>query len=393
MAAHVTLRPGHVQPVWAGHPWVFAQAVAGGLDALEPGQEVRVLDAQGRFLGRGLCSPKSALAVRIYTREDRPIDAALFAERVELALQRRHLLGLPSAHTNGYRLIHAEGDGLPGLVVDRFGEVLVVQCATVGLQQRRQQICELLQDKLRPLAIFDRTSTQAGRLEGFNAAPGLVSGADVTELRFKELGFEYRVPIGIGQKTGYYFDQRPLRQRVEALSEGRRVLDSYCFVGSQALCAARGGAREVLAVDTSREAIDVATTLKQALLPDAPLTFERADAVQVLERAAQQGGYDLVLCDPPKLARSSKGRKGALGAMRGLLGKALLATRRGGLSIVSSCSAAIGEAELTRAAALAAGDVAREVSVLERVSQGPDHPVPAAFPEGLYLSTLILHVR
>jgi 23S rRNA (cytosine1962-C5)-methyltransferase len=392
MTAAVRLRAGHVRPIWAGHPWVFAQAIGDGAQGLTAGEEVRVLDAQGKVLGRGLYSPASALAVRLYTRRDEAIDASLFRRRIETALARRKQLGLPSQATNGFRLLHAEGDGLPAVIVDQFDDVLVVQWGTVGIKQREAQLLDVLQELVATRAIIDRTSPQAARTEGFSlpASPIVRGATELTALCFRERGFAYEIPLSIGQKTGFYFDQRPLRERVEALAHGRRVLDTYTFVGSQALSAARGGAATVLAVDSSAEAIAVADQHAKRLQLDCELEFRRADAESVLDAASSGEKYDLVICDPPKFVRSRKGKEAGLGAMRHLIAKAVRATDRNGLVVISSCSAALGMPELARAAALGGSDAGREVTILERVFQGPDHPVPAAFPEGLYLTSLIL---
>src|SRR5262245_5622636 len=245
------LARGHVQPIWAGHPWVFAQAVARWEGSAEPGGEVVVCDARGEPLGRALHSPGSAIVARLFTRDPScPIDAALFEARLRQALERRQCLGLPSADTTGLRLVHAEGDDLPGLIVDRLGADLCVQWGSIGLAQREEQILDLLERLCGPRAIVDRTSQRSARQEGFSPRSGVRRGpAELAELEFLERGLRFRVPLQLGQKTGFYFDQRPLRARVEQLSAGRRVLDAYCYTGSMALAAARGGASHVVAID------------------------------------------------------------------------------------------------------------------------------------------------
>jgi 23S rRNA (cytosine1962-C5)-methyltransferase len=393
--AIVTLKPGHVQPVWAGHPWVYAQAVARVAGGANPGDEVEVVDAQGNMLGRGLYSPASAIPVRLYTRDRTTrIDVALFERRIAEAQARREALGLPSPETNAYRVVHAEGDDLPGLVVDRYADVLVVQAATIGIKRREESILAALAAALHPRAIVDRTSERAARMEGFEQRGGVVRGdATVTELCFSERGLRFRIPLELGQKTGFYLDQRPLRDRVEALARGRRVLDTFSYVGAIALAAARGGATEVHAVDASALALEVAASAAEENSLAGRVRFERADAHDVLAAAGRRGGYDLVVCDPPKLAPTRAAKKRALSSMRRLAAAGARATRPGGLLVLSSCSAAIGVEELTRSAALGGRDVGLRPIVLERWFQGADHPVPAAFPEGLYLSSLILEIQ
>jgi 23S rRNA (cytosine1962-C5)-methyltransferase len=388
-SARVFLKPGHVQPVWAGHPWVFAQAIA-KIDA-EPaaGAEVVVCDPKGETLGRGLFSPSSAIAVRLFTRDPgQALDEAFFEQRIRRALERRRAQQLPSAETTGYRAVHAEGDGLPGLIVDVFGDALAVQWGTVGLAERAGMLLDVLERCFAPRAIVERTSIEIARREGFAAGNGVLRGdASTASFRFVERGLRFEIPLGLAQKTGFYFDQRPLRARVEALSLGRRVLDSYCFVGSIALAAARGGAREVIAVDTSAPALEVAARVARENALEQRVHYVEADALAELDKAP--GAFDLVVCDPPKLAPNRTAANKAMTRMRRLSAAASRALVDGGCLVLCSCSAALGHAELARALALGARDVGREAIVLERLFQGADHPVPAAFPEGLYLSSII----
>jgi 23S rRNA (cytosine1962-C5)-methyltransferase len=392
--ASVVLKAGHVQPVWAGHPWVFAQAVERIEGGAQAGDEVEVKDVRGNFLGRGLYSPGSAIPVRILTRErDRRVDGKLLAARLQAAVERRQRLGLPSADTNAVRLVHAEGDELPGLVVDQLGDVLSVQFGTIGMKRREATILDALEHLLRPRAIVDRTSERAAKTEGFAASQGVVRGDnELSHFDVSEHGLRFRIPLELGQKTGFYVDQRELRARVAQLSRGRRVLDTYTFIGGFALGAARAGASEVEAVDQSALALTVAADAARLNGLEGKVRFECEDSVQALDRAGKHGGFDLVICDPPKLAPTRAARARALGSMRRLSGQAARATKPGGLLVLCSCSAAIGMPELTRALSLGAADVGLRAIVLERFFQGADHPVPAAFPEGLYLSSLIAEV-
>lgn len=392
--ASVILKPGHVQPVWAGHPWVFAQAVERVEGGAQAGEEVDVKDARGNFLGRGLYTPGSAIPVRILTREPgRHIDAKLLGGRLQAAFARRRQLGLPSAETNAVRLVHAEGDELPGLIVDQLGDALAVQFATLGMKRREAAILDALESLLSPRAIVDRSSERAAKSEGFSVAQGVVRGdASLSHFELSENGLKFRIPLELGQKTGFYVDQRELRARVAQLARGQRVLDTYCFVGTFALGAARAGASEVVATDQSALALTVAAETAALNGLSGKVRFECEDAAHSLDRAGKHGGFDLVICDPPKLAPTRAARGRALSSMRRLAGQAARATRPGGLLVLCSCSAAIGLNELTRALSLGAADVGLRALVLERYFQGADHPVPAAFPEGLYLSSLIAEI-
>jgi 23S rRNA (cytosine1962-C5)-methyltransferase len=390
----VVIKAGHVQPVWAGHPWVFAQAVERVEGGAAPGEDVEVRDARNHSLGRGLYSPGSAIVVRLYTRNSETrIDGSLFAERIAHAVERRRAFGLPSEETTAVRLVNAEGDDLPGLIVDRLGDAFAVQLGTIGVKQREGAIFEAL-ERLAPRAIVDRTSERMAKSEGFEARSGVVRGdQSVDAFEFVERGLRFRIPLELGQKTGFYADQRPLRARIEALSSGRRVLDAFSYVGAVGLSAARGGATSVEAVDTSALALEVGAECAALNGLSERVRFERLDAHEALAHAGRKGGLDLVVCDPPKLAPGRAARDRALDAMRRLAGEGARATRPGGLFVLCSCSAAIGHAKLTRALALGARDVGARATVLERHSQGPDHPVPAAFPEGLYLASVIAEIQ
>lgn len=387
----VRLKPGHVQPVWTGHPWVFAQAIDDVRGGATPGDVVRVEDPRGGFLGRGFYSPKSAIAVRVVTREaELPIDAAFFRTRIHAALTRRLSLGLGDEATDGYRLVHSEGDGLPGLIVDRFRDVLVVQLLTIGMKLREAMVLEALSDVIEPRAIVDRTPEHSAKAEGFARGEGVVRGTFDGELCFRERGFDFRLPKELGQKTGYYFDQRGLRARVEQLARGKRVLDAYSYVGAFGLAAARGGARDVVCVDDSAIAIEVGATLaRENKLPDV-MAFAKHDARAALREA--HSSYDLVVCDPPRLAPSKASRDQAQKAYAELAKLATSAVKPGGLLVFCSCSAAVDMNALTRALAVGAQRSNTTAVVLERHFQGFDHPVGAAFPEGLYLKALIAEV-
>lgn len=388
--AQVILKAGHVQPVWAGHPWIFAQGVERIRGEVENGAEVQVRDARDNLLGRGLYSARSAIAVRLFTRDpERPFDSGLVEERLRAALRRRAPFGLPAPDTTGFRALHGEGDGLPGLILDVYGDAVVLQLGTAGMHRRRDMVVAAIERVLAPRTILDRTPANAGAVEDFEPTPGLVAGAPLDCLSFVERGLHFEIPLGLTQKTGYYFDQRPLRARIEQLAAGRRVLDAYSFVGSIGLAAARGGAARVLCVDSSAAAHEVGRHL--AAQNGLELAWQRGDAPTILD--GFDGAWDLVVSDPPKLATTRAGRDRAMKALRRVARSSVRATRSGGLVSLSSCSAALGLQEIERALALGARDLGRSAWVLERVHQGPDHPVPAAFPEGLYLTTVIAEVE
>ncbi len=356
-----------------------------------PGDEVNVVDPRGNFLGRGFYSAGSAIAVRILTRDaGLPIDASFFRARLERAeaMRRAHGLG-GSGETTGYRVVHAEGDELAGLIVDRFGEVVVVQFLTLGMKQREALVFEAIADVLRPRAMIDRTPQTAGKLEGFTPSSGLVRGDAPDALRFAERGIRWEIPLELGQKTGFYFDQRDLRGRVESLARGKRVLDVYTYVGGFGLAAARGGAEHVTCVDESAAAIEVGAENARANGLTS-IEFQRNDARRAMQDA--KGAYDLVIVDPPRLAPTRGARERALVLYSKLAELGCRATKPYGLLVLCSCSAAVDLPALTRALANGAVRANVQPSIVHRAFQGPDHPVPAAFGEGLYLKALVAHI-
>ncbi|HVH44075.1 MAG TPA: class I SAM-dependent rRNA methyltransferase [Labilithrix sp.] len=397
--ATVRLKPGHVQPIWAGHPWVYAQAIE-RVEGATRGDEVAVVDPRGNFLGRGFYSAGSAIPVRLVVRDDKtPIDTAFFRSRLERAAHARTELGLGvSDETTGYRLVHAEGDLLPGLIVDRFGDVLSVQFLTFGMKEREALVLEALGQVMKPRAIVDRTPAGTAKAEHFIPGTGVIRGAvEVNRLEFSERGIRWSIPLDLGHKTGFYFDQRELRGRVEVLAraigaeaKGKRVLDAYSYVGAFGLAAARAGA-DVVCVDESALAIEIGAENARANGLVERIRFERGDARRVMQDA--HGAYDVTIVDPPRLAPTRSAREQALVMYSKLAELGCRATKPGGLLVLCSCSAAVDLGALTRA--LATGAVRANVSalVVERAFQGADHPVPAAFGEGLYLKALVARIE
>jgi len=393
--AVVRLKPGHVQPVWAGHPWVYAQAIETVEGNPTNGGEVSVVDPRGNFLGRGFYSTGSAIPVRIVAREETSVlDASFFKGRIARAAARRSDLGLPSEGdraTTGFRLVHAEGDELPGLIVDRFGDAYVMQLLTSGMKAREKWIIDALVS-LGAKTILDRTPPATAKAEGFEPrAEALVHGEGLKQLVMMERGLKYRLPIELGQKTGFYFDQRGLRARVEELAMGKRVLDAYSYVGAFALAAARGGATQVVAVDESGPAIEVARHTAKANGLEAIIETRKQDARKTLQEA--NADFDLVVLDPPRLAPTKSAREGALVAYAKLAEMGCRATRRGGVLVLCSCSAAVDLTALTRSLAIGAMRAGAQAFVVERHFQGADHPVSAAFGEGLYLKALVARIE
>jgi 23S rRNA (cytosine1962-C5)-methyltransferase len=395
--ARVFLEPGHVKPVWAGHPWVYAQAIAHVEGSPAAGDVVEVRDRQGNLLGRGFWSPGSAIPVRLVTRDPEvALDEAALARRVAAAVGlRERVLGLPSTApargTDGFRLVHSEGDDLPGVVADRYGDTVCEQLLPAGKKRREEANFDAFAALPGIHRVVEVPGGDGQRREGIAATLRTVRGEPVTSLRFHERGIGWSLPADLGQKTGYYFDQRDLRARVAALANGKRVLDAYSYVGGFGLAAARGGASHVACVDESALALEVGAENARANGLEDRIEFIKSDARRVMQDA--KAAYDLVVVDPPRLAPSRHAREQALVMFSKLAELGCRATKPGGLLVLCSCSAAVDLAALTRS--LATGAVRANVTpiVLERHFQGFDHPVPAAFPEGLYLKALLARIH
>ena len=290
-------------------------------------------------------------------------------------------------------MINGEGDDLPGLIVDKYGDTVAVQISTIGIKLREAAILDALDRHLKPSAIVDRSSERLARAERFVTQQGVIRGqGDLAELVFFERAFEYRIPLTLGQKTGFYLDQRTLRGRVEQLSNGRTAFDVFSYVGPFALAAARGGAEHVTAVDSNPLALETGAQIASVNGLAERIHFVHDDAFEALKRAGRSGRFNLVICDPPKIAPSKSSSVQALKYMRSVAACCCCAVNQSGLLVLCSCSAAVGLSELTRALALGAKDVNVAARVLERWHQGPDHPVVAAFPEGSYLCAVVAEI-
>ncbi len=386
----VRLRPGHVQPVWAGHPWVFAQAIASIDGAPAAGDTVTVVDPRGQFLGRGYYDPKSAIPVRLLSDEpDEALEEAFLARRLDSAAKLRRDLGLPGPDTNGYRLVNGEGDGLAGLIVDVYGDVAVAQFLTPGTRRRADVLVGHV-----ARASGARTVLDASKGEG-DAAPGsrVLRGPDPTALVFRERGLEFEVPLDVTQKTGFYFDQREHRARVEALAQGRRTLDIFAFVGAFGLAAARGGAAEVTCIDSSPPAVATAALVARRNGLGERIEHMRADVKKALPDLAREGRrYDLLICDPPKLAPTARHLDKGRRAYRKLNENALRLAEKGAFFVTCSCSAAVTPDDFLRILSVAARDAGRRISLFHLGLQAPDHPTPPGFPQGRYLKTAFFRV-
>jgi 23S rRNA (cytosine1962-C5)-methyltransferase len=389
--ARLLLKKGRANPLWHGHPWVYSGAVLREDGVYQPGEVVDVCDAEGRLIGRGFANPRSQIRVRMTTWRDEPVDAALIAKRIEEAIGLRKRLGFPSAETNAYRLINSEGDGLPGVVVDVYGDVCAVQFTALGLKKLETAVYDALQAALSPRAIVEVAAGGFAQVEGFVSATRVVRGPDEIEsVRCIENGIQLDVEPLKGQKTGMYLDQRQNRRRLAELARGARVLDVYTYAGGFALNAMRGGAVHATCVDSSTRALERVRAHAELNGFQSVETIE-ADAFRFLETVKPKS-FDLVVIDPPKFARARKDLEAALKGYQRLNALAMTACADGALLATSSCSQLVDAESFERMIAGASKDAGRRVQLLESASQGADHPVPPAFPEGRYLKFALCRV-
>jgi 23S rRNA (cytosine1962-C5)-methyltransferase len=382
----VTLKRGRAKPIWFGHPWVYSEALEGG-DGIEPGDEVRIVDHDGRFVGRGFANPRSQIRVRVATRRDAPLDGVWLRARLEAARDLRRRLGLPSEATTAYRLVNSEGDALPGLIVDVFGDAVSVQFTTLAMKRRENEVYDALGALLAPRTTYEVPAGGVAKIEGFHAEARVVRGEPRPSVECKENGIVLEVEPLAGQKTGTFLDQRENRAMVERLAKDAKVLDLYSYAGGFGLAAARGGAASVTCVDVSARALERAKAHFEKNAFAAP-TLVEADAFRYLEQAPA-GGFDLVVCDPPKFARARKDLEAALKGYRRLNALAMQAAAPGAILCTASCSQLVDAVEFERMLAGAAKDAHRTLQVAHLGGAGPDHVVPVGFPEGKYLKFIV----
>ncbi|MDH7484993.1 MAG: class I SAM-dependent methyltransferase [Anaerolineae bacterium] len=394
--ARIFLRAGKEKPVRLRHPWLFSGAIARIEGEATDGDVVDVLSAGGEWLARGYLNRSSQIAVRLLTWEaGEQIDRHFWRRRLERALAGRAALSADPA-TTAYRLVHAESDGLPGLVVDRYGDWLAAQFLTLGIERQKETLVELLMELAEPRGIVERSDVAVRRKEGLEPHCGLLAGEALPPLvEVQEHGHRFVVDIAAGQKTGFYLDQRENRRRVAAYAAGREVLNAFAYTGAFAVYALAAGARQVTNVESSTEALELAerNLALNGFDPDRQAEQIAGNVFEVLRGFRQAGRrFDLVILDPPKFAET-KGQVEA--ATRGYKDINLLALQLlppGGVLATFSCSGLVSEDLFQKVIFGASVDAGRDVQVLERLGQPPDHPVLLAFPEGAYLKGFICRV-
>jgi 23S rRNA (cytosine1962-C5)-methyltransferase len=391
MLAQVILKTQKARTFASRHPWVLEKAIDRVEGDASDGDEVDLVTHRGKFIGRGLYNGQSRIRVRLYTwdRGER-LDAAFWRRRLEAAVALRGLIGYDDPH-GAARLVFSEGDGLSGLVVDRYADYLAIQVTSLGLVRRLDEILPVVADLARPQGIVLRTEKGMNRAEGIELHDGLVWGRGPEgPVVVLENGLRWQVDLVEGQKTGFYLDQRENRRAAAALMRGRRVLDMFCYTGGFSLAAsAWGGAAEVLAFDSSPKAVELARANAQ-LNAVSNIRFETGEAFDVLESLAAAGErFGSVILDPPKFARSRSARDEALRAYHWLNRTAIELLEPGGVLVTCSCSGLVTREDFLAVLVGAAQQAGRHVQVLQQRGASPDHPVPVNCLESEYLKCFL----
>ena len=385
---NIYLRRGREQRVLGGHPWVFRSDIERE-DGAADGLPVRVLTSAGRFLAMAVYNPRSQISLRILSRRDEPIDGAFIRGRVRRALDYRRRF----ADLNSCRLIFAESDGLPAVIADKFGDVIVVQILCLGMERFKADIVDALAQELSPRGVYERNDVPVRELEGLSQQTGLLFGEVPDRVEMQENGVRFLVDVKEGQKTGFFLDQKENRAAIAPFVPGMRVLDCFTHTGSFALHAARYGAAEVTGVDISEHAC--ACALENARLNGVEdrVRFECANAFDFL-RAHQTAGeqYDVVILDPPAFTKTRSAVEGALRGYKEINLRGMKLTRDGGFFVTCSCSQHV-TPDLFRGMLMdAQKDAHVQLRQIEWRTQGRDHPILLASPETQYLKCGIFQV-
>ena len=382
------LKPREGRRVRAGAPWVFSNELAldAAAKALAPGSLVRLEGDDGKPFGAGYFNSQSLIAVRLLEcPADTAIDQSFFEKRLARALAlRESLYDRPF-----YRLVHAEGDGLPGLTVDRFGDTCVLQVTTAGMEKQLDALTGALRKTIAPETIVLRADTPVRALEGLESYTRAIAGDAPHHLAVEENGARYFADLAGGQKTGWYFDQRDNRAFLAPLAKDKTMLDAYCYTGGFAVLAARAGAKEVSGIDSSAPALRLAEDAAAANGVEKSCRFMKAEVFEELERLAEKGErFDVVAADPPPFVKSRKDLETGAKAYRKLARLAASVTAPGGILFLASCSHNIPAERFASECAIGIQRSGRRAALIHQAGAGADHPVHPFLPETAYLKAL-----
>ncbi len=393
MSSILRLKKHEDRRLRAGHAWVYSNEVdvkQTPLGNFEPGEVVQVEDARGKPLGMACINPATLICARLYSRRvPQSLDQAYLVKRLRQALELRHMIFKQPF----YRLVYGESDGLPGLVVDRFDKVLVVQVTTAGMERVRDHIIDALETVLQPAVILLRNDSPARELEGLESYVETVLGSLPERVELEENGTRFAAPLAGGQKTGWYYDHRLNRLRMQAYVKQQRVLDVFSYIGAWGVQALKAGASHVTCVDSSEAFLGIAKENAALNGREEDLSIAAGDAFEVLKRLRQDGEqYDVVVLDPPAFIKRRKDIKEGGVAYQRINRLAMQLTQPGGILVSASCSWHLKRGQLLEAMRKAAGMNAQNLQILEQGHQGPDHPVHPMMAETDYLKAYFARV-
>ena len=383
------MKNGREASLLRGHPWLFSGAIAGMKGQPSDGDIVLAKDSRGQPLALGFFNGRTDISFRVLTRDcNQAVDAAFWNERVQAALELRRRL--VNAKTNAYRLMNAEGDGCPGLIVDVYDDTQVISVTTAGMEKQKQNILDALIAHLRPARIYEQSAGRSRGLEGLQDSRGFIYGDDQRgAVRIMENGYSFDVDFIGGQKTGFFLDQRGSREKLGALSRDRTVLNCFCYTGAFSVYAAAGGAKKVFSLDISKSACAAASEhlrLNGLSMVDHPVI--ETDVFQYLRDLREH--FDLIVLDPPAFAKTKRDVPKASRGYKEINLQAMKHLARGGMLATFSCSNFIEEDLFYKIVQGAARDAQSDLQLLDRFSAGPDHPLALGHPEGRYLKGLLV---
>ncbi len=388
----LSLRPAKHDRIRNGHPWIYDNELQ--LDALAAslpdGSLVDIVDSHKRFVGRGYYNGRSKITVRLLTNDVKePIDRAFFENRLQHCLHYRKQIG----YQGSYRLVFSEGDGLPGLIVDRYEQVLVLQTLTLGMDTRKQMIADILNKQLAPAGIYERNDVPVRQSEGLSEQTGFLSEPFATDLVIEEGGARFLVRVAQGQKTGFYLDQKENHKQLKRFVQGATVLDCFCFTGAFAVYAALHGADRVTAIDSSEEALLTARENARLNNCSDKIEFVHGNVFDFLSASQSSAGqYNVIILDPPPFAKNRSALAAATRGYKEINLRAMKLLRSGGFLFTFSCSHHMDLFSFKKLVAEAARDAGRSVRQLATLHQALDHPMCWHIPETAYLKGFLLHV-